>query len=77
VHGGQDPTDPKSTPQNSSTSTTTTTNTNTTTNKGADDAYYCKNGLDFSLKLNGHVKISSATGQTIEGDANGMYTKCK
>ena len=63
-------------PGSMSTSNSTTTTTNT--NKGADPAYYCKNGLDTQVDLkNAHVSVKTPVGLKIDGSVSGTVTVCR
>jgi hypothetical protein len=71
VQGGLRPADGGS---SSSTSTTTTTNTN----KGADPAYYCKNGLDTQVDVkDASLKLKTPMGLQLEGHVAGTVTVCR
>lgn len=72
VTGGYVPADPGG--GSTSTSTTTTTNTN----KGADPAYYCKDGLAQQVSVkDASLKFKTPAGFSLEGHVSGDVTICK
>lgn len=61
-----------------STSTSTSTTTTTNTNKGADAAYYCKNGLDTQVELkDGSLDLKTPAGIKLTGHLAGTVTVCR